>query len=436
MSLFTILCLLFFSSVLSSPIRHSEKQISASVFSCESSNELLNAICAVGLREVNAELQAAGISITRDGILFSFDDPQDKTISTGHSCTVTAKTTHVHFSAKLSSTSSLDLNGNSLIEPLLIRVQLPVSFSARVDVKQRFGIRILGSCSNTGSDSYALKGSVGTAADIIVGFSLNPSLGMLDSGDYGLVLEPKVAVVTKLRNTAISFRVSGVSPLSAVWTHVVGVSSTILKAITAVFTGESIKDIVGNALLFDYGIPILLGVGALPNLLEQFIWNRILNLAEHIIDKKSKGFGPDLEDKLQADINSALKVRGDGKRVIVIKRDIVNLFRLSGVAADVFIRAPVDPSVDCDRRAKQACSSGDLNHIYTVCIPLLAECKRLRETYQATHTPPNVIVSKPKIAAFVTTPPPTTIPTTTNGTFANSTFSTNCNPRPGQEVEC
>lgn len=423
------------SGALLSPVKqieHAGKQISANVFTCDSSNELLNAVCQVGLRRINNDLEAAGIAIDQDGLLFTWEDPADKKINTGHSCTVTAKVTNQKASARITSGAMLRFNGNSLTEPFAMRLQLPVVLDAKVDVKQRFGTRILGSCSNTGSDSYDLKATLTTTADAMLGLSFNPSFGMLDSGDYGLVIEPKVAVVSQVRNTDLSFRISGVSPLTPVLTFVHGFGSSLFKIVTTLFTGDSIKGVL-SGLLFDLGAPIILGIGALPRPLEAEIWDRILKSPQREAEKKAMGFGNDIEEKLQADLRRIFKLQADGKRVFIIKKDIVELVRDLGVNADVFTEPPISPSVECEERAKVPCRSNDLNVIYDVCIPLQQECQRLAREHQEKYSPTSVIVSKPKVASLPpppTTQPPTTTPPTTR------TFTTNCIPRPGQHVEC
>lgn len=159
------------------------RQILPSVFTCDTSDSTMKLICSTALTQLNTELKEAGVSVDRDGVLFSYDDPKDERIPTGHSCSVTAQARHKQVSAKLSSSADVVLSGKSLTEPLAITLTLPVSIDSRVDVKQKFGGRVLGKCIHLGSDSYSLKARASATANIVIGLSLNPSLGKVASGD-------------------------------------------------------------------------------------------------------------------------------------------------------------------------------------------------------------------------------------------------------------
>lgn len=410
----TILFFLVLSLSLSLPLT-ANRQISAEVFTCDSSNALLNSVCQVTLSRINEELSGAGIGIDRNGILFTYTDDKDRKIDTGHSCSVTAQIRKQTAEARISSSSRLDLVVKKITEPFALRLQLPVSVSAQVDVKQRFGFRFFGSCSNTGSDSYSLKASASTTADAVLGINLSPSFGQLNSGDYALILEPQVVVLSSLRNLDLNFRVSGVSPLSSVLTFVHGFSSTVLKSITAIFTGESVSRIIRDAIPFDIGAPIILGVGALPGFIEQAIWGRLLDFVGHKIEKKAMGFGPDLEDDLQRKLNRALKVDSNGKRVIVIKQNIVELLQAGD--ANVFASIGTDPSVACFASASRMCSFGSPRRgIPRGCIPAQQRCAQLRTEFSKKTNPTKLINAKPLVARTMPTstrPPETKIRRTT-----------------------
>lgn len=347
---------------ISKPAAAVVKQVSPDVFSCDSTDPVIRAICKEGLSRFNSELSNAGISIDSGNFIFNYDDSADESIPTGHSCTVRAEVQHKHISARISSSSRLDISGNALTEPLAIRVELPVSLQARVEIKQRFGVRLLfGRCSTVGSDSYSLKASVGTVANIVVGFFLNPSLAVMDTGEYALKIEPKVAVMSAISNTKLNFEASGVSPISAVLTHVLGFSSTLLKSATALLNGESVSEIVKRSIPFDFGVPIILGIGSLPQPIETSIWNQILKSQSSRATKAAKGFGEDQEDKLNAIVGRALKLDSDGKRVLIVKKETVDRLRAGTSIADIFESEPAsrNPSENCYSALGKLCTSCD-----------------------------------------------------------------------------
>lgn len=133
---------------------------------CSQGDAAVRALCrAVGLK---ASAAAGGVRVNSRGLVFAYDDGTSRGVDTGHSCTVTAEIKHTHAEARLLADASLDFSGGSLLssasDPVLFVAELPVEFAARVEVKQRFGTRLLGKCLNVGSDSFRLGGAVTTTA--------------------------------------------------------------------------------------------------------------------------------------------------------------------------------------------------------------------------------------------------------------------------------
>lgn len=173
-----------------------------------------------------------------------YDSPEDQKIDAGHSCSVTVKVAHQHAEARISSSSTLDVRGDAIREPMALRLNVPVSFSASARVKQRFGTRlVLGGCSSYASDSYTFEGSASATADVRAAIALNPSFGQTSDGDLALMLHPAATVATYLDDPHVNFRVSGVSPITPAWTWVAGISSTVARATTAAFKGDGIGDV-------------------------------------------------------------------------------------------------------------------------------------------------------------------------------------------------
>lgn len=379
------------------------RQVSPDVFSCDSSSPTTNAICKLALAHVNSELEAANLSVHRDGVLFSIDNDKDQKISTGHSCTVTAKARRKQLSAHFSSSTTLDLRGNSLTDPLALSLYLPVSLSGRIDIKQRFGKKVFGHCSNFGSDSYSLKGSASTNVKLVVGLSLNPSLGKHSSGDYFLLLEPSVVVLFSLDKLDIDFRSSGVSPLTAAVTFLNGFTSTVSKSLTALFKGDSVSKITDESLFFDLGVPIVLGIGGLPGALEDAVWSVLTRTGEHITRKLAAGFRRDLEDDLNTKVRKALKTDLEGKRAIIIPKEVAQLLAEGKKAVDIVKNLPADPSVGCMNDIQSFCSEC---RGCSECGNRAKKCVAEKSEYIKQNTPIGLIKAIPKIAKKLPTPTP------------------------------
>jgi hypothetical protein len=69
----------------------------------------------------------------------------------------------------------------------------------------------------------------------------------------------------------------------------------------------------------------------------------VLGLLETEAQKAARGFGPDLETKLKADIARALGLDSEGKRVFVIRKDFLDLIAAFGENADIFLPPPPPP---------------------------------------------------------------------------------------------
>jgi hypothetical protein len=359
--------------------------IAPGLVNCDSGSPEVRALCQLALARVNQELDARGITIDKDGVLVEFDDPTDRKIETGHSCTVRAELKHANVQTRVKSSASLDVSGNSLTRPLVIKLALPVDLKARLDIKQSYGHRLLlGSCNNAGSDSYSLTGGVSTTADIVLGFTLNPSFAVRDNGEYAIVLEPKVAMATALRDMNFSLHASGVSPLSAVWTHTAGFSSTLARSTTALFRGDSVSSIFKSTYAWDFLVPVVLGIGSLPRPLEEEIFSAMVPLfVEGEAKKRAASFSAGLEERLQAKVNAALGAE-NGKRIILIKKDFLPLLTSGADPASLFVdrSRPPNPRAACEARASQKCSPDPAS-----CEALSRACHAEEQAYLQLYPP-------------------------------------------------
>ncbi|WP_437763743.1 hypothetical protein WMF27_39290 [Sorangium sp. So ce281] len=360
-----------------------QRLIQPGIINCDTGPQEVRSLCKMALDRVNSELDARGITVDGEGILFELDDPTDRKIDTGHSCTVRAEQRHATYSARLKRSASLDITGDSLTRPLAVKLSLPVEYSAKIDVNQTFGYRVLGSCNKSGSDSYSLRGSLATTADIVLGLDLNPTFGVRENGDYAITLEPKVAVATALRNTNVDLRVSGVSPITPVVTFATGFSSTVAKSATALFSGDSVSRIVEGSAAWDFGVPVLLGIGALPRPLEDAMFGVIESRAAREIERSAARFGPGLQGALQQKLNAALKLE-NGKRVLIVKRDFLAQLGAGAAPSSQFVEVwrPQNPRAACEARANEQCRYGGAS-----CEALSRQCHAEEQEYLRLYPP-------------------------------------------------
>ncbi|GAB1318070.1 hypothetical protein MFIFM68171_08280 [Madurella fahalii] len=307
---------------------------------CTNGDATVQALCSVVSHRVSAALAAAHVRVDRTGILFAYDDPADRKIDTGHSCTVTASVQHTHAEAKLLADASLDFSGNPLAvsDPALFVAELPVELAARIDVKQRFGSRVLGSCVGLGSDSFVVAGGVQTRARVAVLFTFAPALVRTDAaGDYVFTIRPIVKVAAQLENTDIDFNISGVSFLSGLLTAVLGGTSSVFKAVTHLLKGDSLGSVWD-----DIKRSVIDGaVGGVLSIPFDLLDNVVELLAQAYVDEKqgsvAQEYSGEMEKRLRALVSNALGLDANGERSFVIRKEVVDLVSRFGVGADVFL---------------------------------------------------------------------------------------------------
>lgn len=390
----------------------SSRQISPDVLSCSTDTEPVKSICSAALQRINFNLKESGVSVTNEGILFTYDNPDDVKVNTGHRCTVTAAVRHRHASAKIHQSASLNMTFGSLTDPIAVGLQIPISLHARVDVKQRFGLGLpFGGCKRYASDSYKMLGDLSTNANAVIGLSLKPSLGQIASGDYVLEIRPVVVVLFSLESTDLRFRISGVSPLSSVWTFITGFTSTFFGAIDALVGGRDASQYLG-ALKFDLGAPLVLGLGSLPGPLKETLF-RLLDSygsrnANNVANKGLDKYEQNLEKDLTGLVGKAIGVDETGKRTLIVKKEIVELLNSGGNTDDIFTALPPDPSVACFSGLRALCNSC---RGCSACTSTSEVCVRLRKEYNDKYGVTNKM--RPGPLAPLPSPSPVTRPPTT-----------------------
>ncbi|KAM7215412.1 hypothetical protein V8F06_009172 [Rhypophila decipiens] len=312
-----------------------------SFLECTKGDSITQLLCQVVSHKVSAALRASNIFVDRTGILFSYDDPTHSKVDTGHSCTVTAEITNTHADAKLLSSASLDFSGNplSLSDPALFVAELPVELNGRVDVKQRFGTRILTGCTNLGSDSFKASGGISTTAQIAILFTFAPAPVRVDAqGNYIFTIRPITKAAASLANTDIKFNISGVSFLNGLVTAILGGTSSLFKAVTGILKGDSLKSVWKN--VQQHVIDV--AVGGLLSTPFDLLDDLVELLAQSIVDEKKKGvetkYSGELEKRLRTLVSGALGLDANGERQFVVRKEVVDLVSRFGLDyGDLFL---------------------------------------------------------------------------------------------------
>ena len=185
-------------------------------------------------RAINAEivprLANANISIVNGDIVFR-EDPiaTPGPINTGHSCSHRAWLRSNYLTAKVLSSGSLDLDFNSISEPLMLLFRAPIDIYARADIKEEWGYRFLGSCNKSGDDRYHGDFSFSGVGILKVVVSLEPNFKRSSQGDIFVLLKPFVDVKVGMEDVSAEFDFHGKSVLNGLATTVFGAGSSLLQ---------------------------------------------------------------------------------------------------------------------------------------------------------------------------------------------------------------
>lgn len=411
--LYLLSLVLVLRTVLASPISNPAlvshvapvHQISSDVFTCDSSDEAIQSLCKFALLKINQELKDARIAIDSNGVLFTFDDPTDKKMKTGSSCTKTAQLKHKHITARISRGASLNVALTSITEPVLLRVKLPARVHARVDVKQRAGVRTPFGCTKLFRDSISFKADVTTNTNIVVGFNLDAKIGTTEDGNYILIIKPKFSSVFSLDDFKLKFRVSEKSPFATVFDLVNRVGSTVLKTATALIEGENVSEVVEKSLLFDIGVPIALGIGSLPGPLERLIWKKLVGrFVEPEAHKEIQKYSNNLELKINSKLKAKLGLDSRGERRFVV-RNVVMASVVKGIAADdVLESVPENPERKCKNDYIRDFRDPNCREWYCDYEKYLESgsyCQPIVDKWKKSYGPQKLAKANPKIAQYV-----------------------------------
>jgi hypothetical protein len=303
---------------------------------CSTGTPEIQRLCQVVAGYTDNLLHNAGFSITKDAILYNYDDGTDIKLDTGHECSVTAKIHRRRASVRLDGTASIHLSGNPISGAGLVAVALPVSMDAKIDVTEKTGVKLLG-CTNLGSCSFDVIGSVSTVARLLVFFALAPQLRKDKEGNFVVTIKPIVDVIGKLDNTQIDAHVHNNCELNAALGLFLALPSTSTQFLTDWVT----QDFQGALDTIKNQFPMDLAMGIGLSLPDPVLNEIVPIIAREVVKKKLKGadtrYSQELKTSLEGAIARALGLDSNGERSIVIRKDFITLLDQFGIGADVFL---------------------------------------------------------------------------------------------------
>ena len=308
---------------------------------CKKGNDGVQLLCRLAANKIHGPLVAASIRADPSSLLFTYNDPTKRKISTGHSCAITADITSVDVSVKLLSAVTLNFSAKpfNLSDPIVFAAELPVELSARATIKQRFGATIpwIG-CQNYASDTSHATGSTTTVAKVAILFTVAPSLTTDAGGNFVLTIKPITKAASQLSSMKVNFKVSGISFWSGFLTAILGSLTSIQNSIVSLLKGDVIGFVWNNikALLDQVaGVILMLPDSLIGSLVEALAQRYVQDQVKGVV----KGYTGVMENTLRSKIAQVLHLDAKGARRFVVKKNFVDLVRQFGDGADIWLSA-------------------------------------------------------------------------------------------------
>jgi len=294
---------------------------------CRDLSRFEQAVCTAITEDINQQLDDQGISFSDGDLIISTVPVSPRKIDTGHSCTHKAKIKSSRLNIRFNRSGEFDLNGNTVSEPLIVYVNMPVNAYGRIDIKEEWGFRSFG-CTRTASDSYYADASANITAELMLFVSLEPKMSMAENGDYLVTVKPIVEVMTAFDDIDLDFDFHGKSILNGLGTLLHGGISSFLQGLEAAIKGDS-----ASGHFEQFGIDI--GIGSFQTIesvssvvYDDFLLNIVELVAELRIDEAAGVQTGILERRLRndiyQDISQALNLDANGERTFVIPRGVVD----------------------------------------------------------------------------------------------------------------
>ena len=294
-------------------------------------------LCELILDRINAELDVGRLSYDTNGLLFTYEDPTDMRVSSS-SCSTRVEVTHQRATARISSSSSINLQGNAIDEPLALHLQVPFELEARVDGKTEIGTRLLlGSCNHYATDHYYGTAGAGGTADVLLAFELAPTFGANAAGHLVVTIEPNAVLELTLNDPYLDFELHGVNKLAQAAAFITSLGNTTLSLTGALLAGDSLSDVLEDSII-DLALP--LGLTLLDFATSTFASELLEDHAAILAARQVQNIGYGLEDDLNAQIAEALDLDAAGKRTFVIDSNFASLIQGGATLDDLLLLVP------------------------------------------------------------------------------------------------
>lgn len=301
-----------------------------------------NAICEKVAVDVNDLLNNSGVTFNNGSVertVVPLVPPQ--ALATGHSCSHTASVPNSLARITLNASGEFDFNGNSVSEPAIFIMRLPVGVYVKIDFKEQWGYRnIFGHCSEYATDNYYADLYANTIIHSAMLFSLEPKLlGKTPDGDYLIEISPVFHIDSSLESFSGSFNLNDQSPFSSVLTFISGSTTFVLSGSYSLLTWDKDRfladlSVYGYDLAYTalHGITTLQDIsGADKNFVEREVTKRVNTAAADFNENGMIRAKTELETKIYNQISNALQLNSEGRRTFIVKKEVVNAKLMAGI---------------------------------------------------------------------------------------------------------
>lgn len=308
---------------------------------CEKFSWYEKAICEEVARKISGILK-------RQNILFSSNQLIQKVspviplkqVNTGKSCSHKAWINHNEAYFRFSTENKIKISGDMISKPFAVAAEsLPVSLYVRVNAKEEFGqkyytvnckwakCRKKRKCAFLASDTWHADLNVQKDVKFLISLDMQPTYGVTDKGDHFIKIKP-VAIVNigmDLDDKDIKFRLYGKSSVLGFFGSILRSASSMTNLFSDWASGSSLKaafkesglgiDFLYNTFsVIDFGFSLINQNDRLYDLLVKYYLDKRPPTGIENIDRV-------LENNLNNNISSALKLDANGERVWVVGKN-------------------------------------------------------------------------------------------------------------------
>ena len=296
---------------------------------CDDASSGVKGLCIRVQNDINQRLANAGLSITRNALIFNRTENINREILSG--CTRRTNLNNGSLRLKITDSADIDLSGSGTVsDPAIFALTLPVEVYSRFNLKDRLGVTYYDwkgdkKCRTVATDTYYADSLVNTEMQLSAFFSLEPRYAMSANGDHVIKIKPRFDLFGAVDAQIRDIDIHGASPLSGLLGSITATPNALNNQLDNIFNGGSVEEIFLGPVfepLMETAIGALLTDYSLgnPTLIDRVVELYAQELANEKVADANKRIS-DVTRSIEAKFKSALGLNSSGEAYFVFGPD-------------------------------------------------------------------------------------------------------------------